>query len=40
MNKKDLAAMMDHTLLKATATPDQIKKSVRKQKRLAQHLYV
>ena len=26
MNKKELAAMMDHTLLKATATPRQIKK--------------
>lgn len=26
MNKKELAAMMDHTLLKATATPSQIKK--------------
>ena len=26
MNKKELAAMVDHTLLKATATPSQIKK--------------
>lgn len=26
MNRKELAAMMDHTLLKAVATPEQIKK--------------
>lgn len=26
MNRKDLASMMDHTLLKAVATPDQIQK--------------
>lgn len=34
MNKKDLAAMMDHTLLKATATPDQIKKICKEAKEI------
>lgn len=34
MNKKDLAAMMDHTLLKATATPAQIKKICKEAKEI------
>ncbi len=34
MNKKELAAMMDHTLLKATATPDQIKKTCEEAKEI------
>lgn len=34
MNKKELAAMMDHTLLKATATPDQIKKTCEEAKKI------
>lgn len=34
MNKKELAAMMDHTLLKATAIPDQIKKTCEEAKKI------
>lgn len=34
MNKKELAAMMDHTLLKAAATPDQIRQICREAKEI------
>lgn len=34
MNKKELAAMMDHTLLKATATPEQIEKTCEEAKKI------
>ncbi len=34
MNKKELAAMMDHTLLKAVATPDQIRQVCKEAKEI------